>query len=105
MFFSEKLVKSFVICHYKPEKFQSQLTNMIVYDIDIFNTDRAVPYAICMNRLSENSINCSRDITEKEYQNCLYDCVVFKGGDCVNELLDHVLQLKRESKRVKKNIV
>ena len=46
---------------------QSQLTNMIVYDIDTFNTDRAVPYANCIYRLSKISGKYNRDITEREH--------------------------------------
>ena len=31
------------------KKLQSQLTNMIADDIETFNTDRAAPYANCIN--------------------------------------------------------
>ena len=41
-------VKSFVKYEYKPKKVQSQLTNMVVYDLETFNTDRVVPYANCI---------------------------------------------------------
>ena len=44
---SDKHVKSFIKYEYNPKKVQSQLINMIVYDIETFNTDRAVPYANC----------------------------------------------------------
>ena len=44
---SDKLGKSFIKYEHKPEKFQSQLTNMIVYDLEILTTDRAILYAIC----------------------------------------------------------
>ena len=33
---------------YKPKKVQSQLTNMVIYDLETFNTDEAVPYASCI---------------------------------------------------------
>ena len=78
---------------------------MILYDIETFNTDRAVPYANCMYRLSIISGKYNRDISEKEYQKCLNDCVVFKGLDTINEMLDYVLQFKGESKRDNNNIV
>ena len=39
----DKHNKNFVEYEYKPKKVQSQSTNMIVYDIQTFNTDRAVP--------------------------------------------------------------
>ena len=78
---------------------------MIVYDIETFNTDRAVPYANCIYRLSKISGKYIRDITEREYQKCLNDCIVFKGLDNINEMLDYVLQFKGESKRINKKIV
>ena len=40
---SDKHVKSFNKYEYKSKKVQSQSTNMVVYDIETFNTDRAVP--------------------------------------------------------------
>ena len=52
---SDKHVKSFIKYQYKLKKVQSQLTNMIVYDIETFNTDRAVPFAIAIYRLSKLS--------------------------------------------------
>ena len=66
-----------------------------------FNTDRAVPYANCKNRLSKNSGKYNRDITEGEYEKCRKDCIVFKGLDNINEMLDYLLQLKREPKKSK----
>ena len=41
---SDKHVKRFIKNEYKPEEVQSQINNMIVYDIETFNTDRAVHY-------------------------------------------------------------
>ena len=75
---SDKHVKSFIKYEYKPKKVQSQLTNMVVFDIETFNTERAVPYAICIYRLSKLSGKYNRDISEKEYQKCSSDCIVFK---------------------------
>ena len=42
------MLKVFFKCEYKPKKAQSQLTNMIVFDLETFNTDKAVPYANCI---------------------------------------------------------
>ena len=36
---SDTHVKSYINCEYKPKKVQSQLTNMIVYDMETFNTN------------------------------------------------------------------
>ena len=59
-------------------KVQSQLTNMIVYDIETFSTIKCAPYVNCIYRLSKISGKYYRDISEKEYQKCLNDCIVFK---------------------------
>ena len=45
---SDKHAKSSIRYEYKPKKVQSQLTKMVVSDIETFNTDRAVPYANCI---------------------------------------------------------
>ena len=102
---SDKHVKSFIKYEYKPKKVQSQLTNVVVYDIETFNTIKCVPYANCIYRLSKISGKYYRDISEKEYQKCLNDCIVFKGLDNINKMLDYVLQFKGEPKRINNKIV
>ena len=47
---SDKHGKGSIDSEYKPEKGQFHLTNMIVYDLENFNIDRAVPYANCIYR-------------------------------------------------------
>ena len=78
---------------------------MVVYDIETFSTIKCVPYAICIYRLSKLSGKKHRDISEKEYQKCLKDCIVFKGLDNINKMLDYVLQFKGEPKRITIKIV
>ena len=51
-------------------------------------------------RLSKLSGKYNRDISEKEYQKSSNDCIVFKGLDNINQILDYVLQFKGEPKRV-----
>ena len=102
---SDKHVKSYIKYEYKPKKVQSQLTNMIVYDIETFSTIKCVPYANCIYRLSKISGKYYRDISEKEYQKCLNDCIVFKGFDNINKMLDYVLHYKGEPKRYNNKIV
>ena len=67
---SDKHVKSSIKYEYKSKKVQPHLTNMVVYDIENFNTDRAVPYANCIYRLSKLSGKYNRDISEKAHQKC-----------------------------------
>ena len=102
---SDKHVKSFIEYDYKPKKVKSPLTNIVVYDLETFNKIRAVPYCSCIYKLSKLSGKYHRDISEQEYQKCLNDCVVFKGTDCINEMLDHVLSFKGEPKKIKNKIV
>ena len=45
----------------------------------------------CIYRLSKISGKYYRDISEKEYQKCLNDCIVFKGLDNFNQRLDYVV--------------
>ena len=77
---------------------------MVVYDIEFLNTNKCVPYTICLYRLSKVSGKNYRDISEQEYQKCLYDCIVFKGLDNINKMLDYVLQFKGKLKRINNKI-
>ena len=45
---SAKRVKRFFKYEYEPEKVQSQLINIIVYDLETFDINRAVPYGNCI---------------------------------------------------------
>ena len=76
-----------------------------MYDLETFDKIRAVPYCSCIYKLSKISGKYHRDISEQEYQKCLNDCVVFKGTDCINEMLDHVLSFKGEPKKVKNKML
>ena len=78
---------------------------MGVYDLETFNIDKAVACASCIYRLSKTSGNYSQDITQREYEKCRNDCVVFEGTDSFNKMLDYVLQFKGESKKVNNEIV
>ena len=102
---SDKHVKSFFKYEYNPKKVKSPLTNIVVFDLETFNKIRAVPYCSFIYKLSKISGKYNRDISEQEYQKCLNDCVVFKGTDCINEMLDHVLSFKGEPKKIKNKIV
>ena len=52
---SEKHVKRFSKCSFKHKKVQFPLTNIAVYDLEIFNKIRAVPYCSCIYKLSRIS--------------------------------------------------
>ena len=76
-----------------------------MYDLETFNKIRAVPYCSCIYKLSIISGKYHRDISEQEYQKCLNDCVVFKGTECINEMLDYVLSFKGEPKKSKTKLL
>ena len=54
---SDKHVKSYIKYEYNPKKDQSQLTNMIVYNIETFSTIKCVPYANCIYKLNKFQVN------------------------------------------------
>ena len=95
----DKHVKSFINYEYNPKKVKSPLTNIVVHDLETFKKIRAVPFCSCNFKLSRISGKYHRDISEQENPNCLNNCVVFKGTDCINEMLDHVLSFKGEPKK------
>ena len=65
-----------------------------------FNTNRACLYAICIFRLSKISEKAYRDTTYRKYEKCRNDCIVFKGTNCINDMLDYLVQFEGEAKRV-----
>ena len=63
---SDEHVKSFIKDENKPINVKCQLTNIVLYDIETFNTDKAISYANCIYGLSIISGNVIRDITDRE---------------------------------------
>ena len=102
---SDKLVKSFINYEYNAKKVKSPLTNLVIYDLETFNKIRAVPYCSCTYQLSKISGKYHRDISEQDDQKCLNDCIVFKGTDFVNNIVDRVLSFKGEPKKIKKKLL
>ena len=90
---SDNHVKSVIKYEYRPKIVQSQLTNNINYGLETYKKDRVIPNCSCIYKTSKISGIYNRDISEKEYQKCQNDCAVFKGNDCINEMLDHDLSL------------
>ena len=59
---------------------------MIVFDLEIFYIDRAIPYANCVYRLCKNSGKYSRDITQRKEKKRKMDCIVSEGTDSLNKM-------------------
>ena len=102
---SDKHVESYIKYEYKPKKVQPPLTNKIVYGLETFNKNRAVPYCSCIYKMSNFSGKYHRGLSEQENQKCLNDFVVSKRTVCINEMLDHDLSFKGEVKKIKTKIV
>ncbi len=97
---NDKLVKTFNKCEYKPKKVQTQLTKLIVFDLEIFNTDRMLSLCnLYIYGLRASSGRSNRDITQRQYEKCRKYCIVFEGRHSINEMLDHVIQFKGEAKK------
>ena len=92
--------------HYKyefiPKKYDSHLTNFIVYDLEAHNNDRARTYVFCFYRLSKLAGRYDRDSTPNELEKGRKDTIAFDGDNCVSKGLDFCLKLKGEDRKVKK---
>ena len=102
---SDKRFKCFLKYEYKPKKLQFPITTKVVFDLETYNKDRAVPYCKCIFTLRKIAGKYNRHITEKEYQKTFNDCVVSKGSVCIIEMLDHILSFKGEVKKVTKIVL
>ena len=90
------------------KKVQPQLSNMFVFDIETFNTDRAVScakYLDCLEIVYKIPGKNDRDKTDQQREKCRKDCIVFKGTDNIIELLDPVLEFEEEARKVVNKIV
>ena len=103
--FCDKHVKSFVKKKYDPKKVPSPISKIFGYDLETYKKNRAVPYCSSKNKLCKISGKYNGDITEKNNQKCFNDCIIYKGSDCINETLDHILEFKREAKKINNKIV
>ena len=104
-YISDKHVKSFVKCEYKPKKVQTPLIIMLHYDLETCNTDRAVPYCSFMFQMTKINGEYNRDMTEKVYEKCKNECFVLKGNNCINDTLDHVLTFKGKIRKINNKVV
>ena len=88
---------------YQPKKVESHLTNYIVNDVELYNTDRARPYVFCFYRLSKLAVRYNRDLRPDEIQKCKKDTFAIDGDNNVEKALDFCLKIKGEERKGKKN--
>ena len=107
-----KLVNNYVIStivnnhreyNFKPKKIESQLANVCVYDIETYNKDRAVPYAIGFYPVTKLCSKWNRDLTQTEIDKCLRDVRLFEGEDCITNMFERLRDLKGEPRKIMKN--
>ena len=73
------LMLKFTEYKFNPKKVDSQLNNVIVYDIETYNKERAIPYAIGFYPVSKIVSKWDRDLTQTEIDKCLNDISIFEG--------------------------
>ena len=90
---------------FTPKTVESQLNNICIYDIETFNRDRAVLYAIWCYPVSKLSGNekWNRDLSEEEIETCLSDVKIFAGENCISDMFKKLHDLKGQPKRINKN--
>ena len=96
-------VNKFKEYKFNPKKVDSQLNNVIVYDIETYNKERAIPYAIGFYPVSKIVSKWNRDLTQKEIDKCLNDVTIFKGEKCVSNMFDYLKLFTGEPKYVINN--
>ena len=65
---TDKHIKNSIILECKPKKEQSQLITMIIFDLDVSNTNRCVPHSDSKYKLSNITGKLNRDITQRELE-------------------------------------
>ena len=104
-YITEENVKSHFKYELIPKKIDSHLTNFIVYDLEILNTDRAKPYSMTFYRLSKISGRYERDPAVDELNKSKKDTIALVGENCVATALDFCLKIKGEEYKDKKGKV
>ena len=104
-FITEENVNSHFKYEFIPKKIESHLTNLIVYDLETHNTDRARPSVFCFYQLSKLAGRYNRDLTRDEIDECKKDTIAFDGDNCAEKALDFCLEFKGEEYKDKKGKV
>ena len=81
------------------------MTNLIVYDLETHNTNRARPYNMTFYRLNKIAGRYNRDPTPEELEKAKKDTIAFEGDNCINNALDYCLKFKGDERKVKNKIV
>ena len=104
-YITEENVKSHFKYEDKPKKIESHLSIFIVYDLETLNTDRARPYNMTFYRLSKIAGIYLRDPSKEELQKSINDTIAFSGDNCIKNVLDYLIKLKGEERKIINKIV
>ena len=70
------------------QKKENQPKNVLIYDLETFNWDKAVPYTVAFYSVLKMFWKCDRDLTEEEVQICENDALVMEGEDCISQMFE-----------------
>ena len=76
------------------------MTNLIVYDLQTYNKDRARHYSTSFYQLNRLAAKNNRDSNPEEVSRCKKDTLVFDGDICFGFALDNLLKLKDEERKI-----
>ena len=98
-YITEEHVNSHVKHEFIPKKFETHLTNFIVYILETHNTDRARPYNRTFYRLSKLAGRYERDPSQEELQKSIKDTLSFVGVNCIGNAMEFWLKVKGEERK------
>ena len=78
---------------------------IIVYDLELYNINRARPYWVSLYRVIKIADRYNRDLTFLGNQKCKIDTIVFGEEKCNNKMLQNVLSFKREARKLKTKLL
>ena len=96
-------VNKFKEYKFDPKKIDSQLNNVLVYDIETYNKERAISYAIGFYPVNKIVSKWNRDLTETEIDKCLNDISIFEGENCDSNMFKQLQLFKGEPRYINKN--
>ena len=89
----------------KPKKIESQISNVIVYDIETYDKNKDVPNWVSLDWLGKIAEWHNRDLTNEEYKKCKTDTNFFDENDRIEKMMDWLSGFKGEPTKLNGRIV
>ena len=77
------------------------MENLLHYDLETFNRDRALPCSVSFYPVSRILGKCDRDSTKEAIEICKNDRVVMEVEFCISQMFEYLKNYKGEPKRIK----